>query len=127
MLPLERSERRNRFLGERSLRVLPGQYYDVETGKHHNYYRDYDPAIGRYIESDPIGLKGGSNTFAYVKGNALSLIDRLGLLVGFGGCNAKQRSEIEHADRRVRNFFGSHCGGCNDPTNRCVDCGVADK
>lgn len=33
-------------------RVLPGPYFDVETGKHPNYFRDYDPAIGRYLESD---------------------------------------------------------------------------
>ncbi len=25
----------------RSIRLLPGQYFDAETGKHYNYYRDY--------------------------------------------------------------------------------------
>jgi len=34
---------------------FPGQYYDSETGKHYNYFRDYDPSIGRYVESDPRG------------------------------------------------------------------------
>ena len=37
---------------------FPGQYYDVETGKHYNYYRDYDPSVGRYLQSDPLGIDG---------------------------------------------------------------------
>ena len=58
---------------------FPGQYFDAETGKHYNYFRDYDPAIGRYIESDPIGLNAGTNTFSYVAGAPLRYSDRLGL------------------------------------------------
>ena len=42
---------------------FPGQYFDEETGLHYNYFRDYDPKTGRYIESDPIGLDGGSHIF----------------------------------------------------------------
>ena len=46
---------------------------------HYNYFRDYSPDIGRYIESDPIGLDGGMNTYSYVVGNPLLAIDTLGL------------------------------------------------
>lgn len=58
---------------------FPGQYYDEETGTHYNYFRDYDPATGRYIQSDPIGLKAGVNTFAYSLSKPLLLTDPKGL------------------------------------------------
>ena len=47
---------------------LPGQYYDAETGTHYNYYRDYDPTVGRYIQSDPTGLQSGPNRYLYADG-----------------------------------------------------------
>jgi uncharacterized protein RhaS with RHS repeats len=45
----------------------------------YNYFRDYDSQVGRYVESDPIGLRGGANTFGYVGGNSVSRVDPLGL------------------------------------------------
>jgi RHS repeat-associated protein len=63
---------------ENNLR-FPGQYFDGETGLHYNLFRDYDPRTGRYIESDPIGLSGGSQTYAYAGNDPLSNIDLMGL------------------------------------------------
>jgi RHS repeat-associated protein len=60
---------------------FPGQLYDKESGLHQNYFRDYDPILGRYIESDPIGLEGGLNTYGYVYQNPVRFIDPDGRLV----------------------------------------------
>ncbi|WP_018508794.1 RHS repeat-associated core domain-containing protein [Thiobacillus thioparus] len=63
---------------ENNLR-LPGQYYDRETGMQYNYFRDYDPTTGRYVEADPIGITGGLNVYEYARSNPLAYTDPLGL------------------------------------------------
>ncbi len=62
-----------------------GQYYDRESGLYYNYFRDYDPSTGRYVESDPIGLAAGTNLYAYVRGDPLRWVDPKGLAsIAFG-------------------------------------------
>ncbi|MDJ0655548.1 MAG: RHS repeat-associated core domain-containing protein, partial [Xanthomonadales bacterium] len=58
---------------------FPGQYEDSETGNYQNYYRDYDPAYGRYLQSDPVGIRGGLNTYSYVYASPLNFADPTGL------------------------------------------------
>lgn len=45
----------------------------------YNYFRDYDPSIGRYVESDPLGLQAGLSTYGYVEGSPLAAVDAFGL------------------------------------------------
>lgn len=64
----------------------PGQYFDAETGLHYNFHRYYDPSLGRYLSSDPLGLLGGPDPQGYV-GNPLVEMDPLGL----SGCGNSSR------------------------------------
>jgi RHS repeat-associated protein len=70
---------------------FPGQVLDAESGLHYNYFRDYEPGIGRYVQSDPIGLYAGLSTYSYVSSRPTKWSDRFGLEVlmcrdpAFGG------------------------------------------
>jgi RHS repeat-associated protein len=56
---------------------MPGQYYDEETGLYYNWHRYYDPAIGRYLQTDPIG--DGLNLYAYCNNDPVNFMDPMGL------------------------------------------------
>lgn len=80
---------------------FPGQWADDNTGLNYNYFRDYDPGTGRYIETDPVGLRGGVNDYAYVGGNPLNRVDLLGL------CDEKKCKELkDKMDQLVNSVRG---------------------
>jgi RHS repeat-associated protein len=85
---------------------FPGQYEDVETGTYYNYMRTYLPMVGRYGESDPIGLGGGMNLFAYSHVKPITRFDAFGLCdyMGWIKTGTGQDFKIENADRLMTTF-----------------------
>ena len=72
----------------------------------YNINRDYDPSIGRYIESDPIGLEGGSfSTYTYVEGNPVSLVDPNGLFEMYGNWGGSNWSGGKSGQRIPTNLM----------------------
>ena len=93
---------------------FPGQYHDAETGTHYNYLRDYDPATGRYLTSDPIGLHGGDNTYAYASLNPLKYVDLLGLFAAGDSLSIDQLHALDGNPDAIRTWVESNLEGFSD-------------
>jgi RHS repeat-associated protein len=86
---------------------LPGQEWDLESTFNHNGARTYAPLIGRYVQTDPIGLNGGANTYAYANSNPFRFTDRSGLDTMHWWNTTGGRSPIQDGPT-----YGNWGGGC---------------
>ncbi|MGO1001745.1 RHS repeat-associated core domain-containing protein [Lysobacter sp. CA196] len=91
---------------------FPGQRYDAATGLNYNYFRDYEPAVGRYLQSDPLGLADGPSTYAYVRNAPVDMTDVYGL-ASFVGFNKDKRKKLEDALAEAIQVL-QKCLACND-------------
>jgi len=109
---------------------FPGQYFDMEAGFYHNGFRDYMPNLGRYLESDPIGLVGGLNTYRYANANPGGFRDpngtlAIGAVVGIisGGISGAMGAYLQHGSQSdiinaaVLGAAGGALVGLFDPTD----------
>ncbi|MFC3549575.1 RHS repeat-associated core domain-containing protein [Lysobacter cavernae] len=96
----------------------PGQRYDAASGLNYNYFRDYEPGSGRYVESDPSGLVDGPSTYGYVRQNPLALIDSHGNSArpgpGYSFDNHKELARAEAIAKMQQCNLGGECEG-SDP------------
>lgn len=92
---------------------FPGQYKDRETNLAYNIFRDFDSSIGRYAQSDPLGLRGGINTYVYAKSTPIRATDPLGLKAN--GCGAETG-----LSKYLPNYLFKEC--CDSHDNCYDDC-----
>jgi len=92
----------------------PGQYFDAETELHYNRYRDYQPSTGRYVQADPVGIRGGIESYSYVGNRPMRLTDKTGLACDQRGCwNTAEETAMIAADNPL-GYYELACKG-GDP------------
>lgn len=98
-----------------------GHYFDAETGLHYNRFQYYDPSLGRYLQSDPDGIGGGLNVYAYAEDNPLRWVDVRGL-----GCddgdettkNGEDGTDIESTTKKETKTTTQNNNKTTDQTNQ---------
>lgn len=101
----------------------PGQYYQAETGLYYNYFRDYDPVTARYVESDPIGLHGGINTYSYAGSDPIANADFFGLCApGTHPAMPDEINKILNEANKIQKKGLTHAQvQCNQFVNQAID------
>ncbi len=95
---------------------LPGQYFDAETGLYYNKHRYYDPNRGRYLTPDPLGLRGGLNSYAYAAGNPMRNVDPSGLILfAFDGTGNSEHPPATDSISNVLKFYDAYDEEKNGP------------
>ncbi len=94
---------------------FPGQYYDSESGLYQNWHRYYDPSVGRYVQSDPLGLFAGINTYGYGGGNPTSSVDPTGWATAFVWSGAIPTNPFGHLGAATSGNGVSSWGTSNIP------------
>ncbi|WP_243640704.1 RHS repeat-associated core domain-containing protein [Thiogranum longum] len=108
---------------------FPGQYYDSETRLHYNINRYYDPTTGRYLTSDPLGVRPSLNTYAYVDDQPINWFDVYGLAKDcsyWGGTNCRESPAPLPENGNVRPGFGDQdfvCTGAGARIQKLFDNG----
>jgi RHS repeat-associated protein len=102
-----------------------GQWENVETDYFYNYFRDYDPTLGRYLQSDPIGLNAGVNTYTYVLNDPINGVDPFGLseqdVLLIESFSQTAINEMTHNKNRISNGLrNNHCRSYNN-SPLCLD------
>lgn len=100
------------------IRISSGQYYDAETGLHQNYYRAYQPDVGRYMSTDPPGISGGINLYQYVAANPIMGIDRFGLYCTYSQSSGEMRCTNPRGETYYRSQGYSGAPRCKDDPDK---------